>query len=384
MKRLIVWTQAGGKRHGLGGVDLKNARLSQVRLPNIEIIASSEEGLPRDVRAAKNGTIVYVQTEGGLNKKDGVRLGDLLAMGARVVEVNVFALPSKWRPEHPLYRMAVLSRDGLYRYAFRSYLNGWKPQARIAVLPNALVHPQVKPKGTLPPTKQVRFLRIGRPDPVKWTEFEVKFCNLWAMMHPNADVVLTLVGAPPDLSGGILGTAPNLRVSVIEYTPDPGRLYRTHDVYIHHSAIGETYGNTIDEALAHSLKVIVALDPVWDCGPLDFVPKVQHIVASPNTLLRNPLRIDEVIFGGAPEDPHRSAQVTEYAQEVIGVAETASTEYGCIAPTLSECGRYLADVARRLGESPTATMGRLLAHEARRAVGRRTPAHYIPKRSSED
>lgn len=229
--------------------------------------------------------IVFCQQEGTLNEEYARWAQECLSLGAVVIELNVFNLPSRHRPLHPNYIMGTYTIDGLNRYLLRSFGFGKKPVEHALILPN-IVSQGPEHTGTTSDNKTLRILRAGRPDPIKWSNWEIEVAMLLAQARPNTLVSLTLIGSPFELSDKVV-LPKNLKVIMIPYLEDLPSEYRNHDVYLHYSRIGETFGNTLAEAYEANLLVIGGFDSRWDLAPLTFLPSERSILATRPWIKRN-------------------------------------------------------------------------------------------------
>ncbi|MEJ2578685.1 MAG: hypothetical protein P8Z68_06250, partial [Kineosporiaceae bacterium] len=137
---------------------------------------------------------------------------------------------------------------------------------------------------------------------------------------------------------------PNLRVEFWDYAADVSDLYSWSDLYLHHSRIGETYGNTLLEAALSGVPVACALDPSWDCAPLEFLGE-GNVLATPAALLRKPETVLDLV-GADPVCPRRDLGADIFVERVLSAA--ADPGRLTSAPSLAEALRYLADTAQRL------------------------------------
>jgi hypothetical protein len=263
--------------------------------PAVDVLAATpEETVNRvAVAGAAADTVVFAQQEGALDSTYRAWAQECLAAGATVVELNVFNLPSAWRPDDPRYAMAVYTEGGALRYRLRTAAAMLKPQASYLALPNVLPFtPEARHQRRH--GEPVRLLRMGRPDPIKWSGWEIGFAVRLAEARPDTTITLTLVGAPDELA---LPDALPVNLSVVRrpYSQDIASVYAEHDVYVHYSRIGETFGNTFAEAQAAGLFVIGAFTPRWDCAPVEYLAPGSSIVGTPRWLDRHPRAVWQVV-----------------------------------------------------------------------------------------
>ena len=171
--------------------------------------------------------------------------------------------------------MIVMSHDGAFRYSIRGLLKA-NQQKSLLVVPNLPFMQDSLSKDVSNNSSHhaaiLRILRVGRPDLKKWSNIEIAaFQNIFGNL--NSDLAkLTLVGAPDS----IIEEAESRRMNIecIPYSKEESQYYNSHDFYFLFSRIGETFGNTIFEALAAGMTVIFVFDLAWDCAPIEYLLKV--------------------------------------------------------------------------------------------------------------
>jgi hypothetical protein len=256
-----------------GGVELEYQAMADFgkKIGVRAITATSEEIL----ELALTGDVVYIQEEGRLSAKYRDWAMKLLNRNVVIIEKNVFALPSRFRPKHDNYRMIVMSRDGAYRYSLRSTLV-WNRQQMLLVVPNLPLWQfgtEVQELRKIDCKKSgLRILRVGRPDMKKWTSLEVeKFEQLFGPESPE-HVRLSLVGAPSPIVD--FANSKKIGIECIPYTKSVNNYYRVNDVYFLYSRIGETFGNTIFEAAEHGMRIVFVFNLKWDCAPIEYLVRL--------------------------------------------------------------------------------------------------------------
>jgi hypothetical protein len=353
-----------------GSVELLYERLlSSDRLSTISPrMLALGEVLPSIQATRSSRTLVFLQSEGTRDAELAAAIRAWLGSGAVVIELNVFALPAADRPRSATFIPAFLSWDGYCRHVVRAVAEGHRPYGRAVILPYPLLH-DVRALPHRWDGSRVRLLRIGRPDIRKWTTFEAGICRKLARRWPELQFDLTLVGAPQELLTEKLSLPANLAVHAIPYARDVSSLYSSADVYVHHSRIGETYGNTLAEASVVGLPIICALDPAWDCAPLEFLDRREHVVASPRRLLRNPPDVRALLRRSGPaHGGNHAIGVDEFARRLLAVAE--SNDPLMEAPSLRKALGHLHKVCEVL-ESPFRERIAAPVREAARSVLRR-------------
>jgi len=116
-----------------GGVELEYLALTDFLAMNG---LKSEYSTKDEVhKLVSPGDLVYIQEEGRLSPDYLHFAKGLLSQGVTIYEKNVFALPSKFRPVDPNYKMILMSRDGIFRYALRGSFKT-NQQETIYLVPN--------------------------------------------------------------------------------------------------------------------------------------------------------------------------------------------------------------------------------------------------------
>ncbi|MFO7534543.1 MAG: glycosyltransferase family 4 protein [Kiritimatiellia bacterium] len=115
-------------------------------------------------------------------------------------------------------------------------------------------------------------IRVGRPDPRKWTDWECRaFCHA---RRRNSRLRFLLVGPPEDLSRRVQAGAYGPGIVVRPVFEDSSRLnavYGSADWMVHSSLFGESFGYTIAEAMALGLSVITLTTPYGDNAQVELV-----------------------------------------------------------------------------------------------------------------
>jgi glycosyltransferase involved in cell wall biosynthesis len=284
---LIAIVQDYDRVKNPGGTQIKERLLYQaIKELGIPAIFTSRGNIFRDLEGHETSrVIVFIQTNGRLSASYKVWADSLLIRGCEIVEVNIFALASRYRPVHSNYTLALMSMDGAYRYAFRSFWAGFTKVPSYLLLPNPEFFEPNRNAKNSKASKRYSFLRIGRPDPIKWSNFECKFLQKLAQENPAVEFKLSLLQPPETLVTS--SNLPNLTIESLPYQANVRDLYADADFYIHHSAIGETFGNTIGEAIRSGVTVIYAADLDWDQAPVLRFSEPQLIWATRKKLMKN-------------------------------------------------------------------------------------------------
>jgi hypothetical protein len=286
MKLIVVDDPIPGKT--AGGVQLLAKTLSQQRYPDLEIVLSTSDQVLENIAPLAGGvrTTIYIQKSGSLSPSFLASAQLWLAAGARVIEKNVFARASRFRPIHPEYHMALMSEDGAFRFVLRSLLvGGSRKRTYLHLSPPFFESTPVELCVRQSENQELTLLRIGRPDPIKWSDFERDFAVSLARSF-DSPVRLVRVGYPAADGQRTISQIGNLTVEDIPYLHDTSGAYGDADIYLHHSRIGETFGNTLAEAKNSGLPVIMAVDLHWDCAGTELLSKSHDIVGKPEFLVR--------------------------------------------------------------------------------------------------
>jgi hypothetical protein len=289
--------------------------------------------------------VVFTQQEGALSTGYARQAGEWLSCGATVVEKNVFALPSPWRPRHPRYLMALMSLDGSHRLRLRSLLGGASRPGSWIHLPNPYEH---GPATESPRDADVdlHVLRVGRPDIRKWSPFEVNFVRRAATAHPDMAFRLTLVGLPDEMAPVVL--PPNVDVVALPYLRRSrlNELYARAHVYLHHSRIGETYGNTLAEATMHGMRIVLGSEPGWDCAPIEFIP-ADSVVGTPRHLCRAAPQLVRRFLGTPQKQAQGFRDGQTFVTRLLALAEEPARD-GLPEPRLRDSLRYLMNLGEQI------------------------------------
>lgn len=346
-----------------GGVELLERRLENASSigPWDSVTVLPRSGLrPMRVMGLDARSVVYTQAGGTLGSAWSGWLLELEEFGVTLVEQNVFAQPSRFR-RSKTHRLCLLTADGVDRFVVRSRLAGIPPPSRVAILPNPLLHDIPVGSNHQLLTGSLRFLRIGRPDMRKWTGFEILLVTTLAQRHPDVHFSLELMGHP---TRGVVDVAePNITVRTTPYAPNVLAALQACDVLLHHSRIGETYGNVLSEAARAGRLVCCALDPVWDCGPLDFLDP-PHVLGAPDALLRQAREGDLLPLLRRRPPAWRGLELPAWLELLHRVASAPATAFGRATPPFSASLRRLHDTNRVLGAPPLRTLMGTVGREA--------------------
>lgn len=354
-----------------GGVELLFSRLEDAASDtDVDVVRNPT---PDELtRLARRGPVVaFTQQEGRLSRPYRAWADRCLAEGIVIVEKNVFALASPYRPSHPDYVHALMSVDGAHRFAWRSRAAGLRAPQRYLLLPNPYLLPHSDAPGRVSPDAPrrdvIRLLRVGRPDPVKWSPWEQQLAAAMVQARPGLRIELRLVGAPQEclLPPGALPDGVRVRVEPPISPAELVEAYAGADAYVHASRIGETHGNTIVEAQAAGCFCIVGLDPAWDCAPLGLLDPAASWVGAPARVLADAGRVaDALIEHRVRAGVMVAGTLQDHLGRLLGLVD-GSTRLDDL-PSTRGAGAYLRGVGTRLDGRRGAM--RAPAIEAARAI----------------
>jgi glycosyltransferase involved in cell wall biosynthesis len=312
-----------------GGVQLLEQKLyDQAKRRGLDVVTTSKSDIYSHLSTSfYSRFVVFIQTNGRLSAEYRIWAESLLNKGCEIVEENIFALASRYRPTHPKYTLALMSLDGALRYSYRCFWSGLKKTKTFLLLPNPDYFEPFHEAKANRPSPSFSFLRIGRPDPIKWSSFEVDFVTKLALQVPSVQFTLRLVEPPSCLETSTV--VPNLKIERGDYQSNVSALYNSADCYIHHSAIGETFGNTISEASRSGVPVLYAADFDWDMAPQVRMDSRNLAWSSPGKLMKNSSAAFEKIKAMKESlknvNPAETAEVWDFLGLILDLDKTISS-----------------------------------------------------------
>lgn len=158
-----------------------------------------------------------------------------------------------WKKERVIYNPVTLDKFGAYK------LDGKTIQEKRRVLGIG--------------ENDIVIGRVGRNDPVKWGDLILAALPYIKKELPQVKIIFRT--APANRLGwlkakGYLGK----NVIVLPETSNEKEISETYqllDIYVHTTRRGEAFGNTLNEAMAWELPIIVENTPHWDNGQLEQV-----------------------------------------------------------------------------------------------------------------
>jgi len=198
----------------------------------------------------------------------------------RVVETNVFGRLQDRRADGVTDFRLFISMTSACQAASRK----WKTVrsldhcnvARYPVLPAPVFSQQARSeirKELGVAEEEVLALRLGRPDPAKWTNFEcLSTKSLLSGCHGR--LKLLLIEPPKDLRGRVEQGEYGRGIIVRDLERDPStvaRLIDACDVIFHAARFGESFGYAIAEGMAAGKPVITRTTPYGDNAQIELV-----------------------------------------------------------------------------------------------------------------
>lgn len=313
----------------------------------VEVVRCSFDGAITLVNERTGPVLVFTQQEGRLSRQYYLWAKALLDQGASVLEMNIFNLPSKWRPLHPKYVMVCLSMDGLARWRIRSFCRRGERKRSVLILPHYMARNVSRGRAGYKELEEpLRLYRQGRPDRIKWSDFEVRFTDALNRASCNA-YVLRLRGCP----------LPNLEryrfVESLEFTEDQSAIKNDYErslAYVHYCRIGETFGFSIFDAFFEGLKLLVVVNPIWDNAPASYLGGENVMFATRNWMMRNVDLVDRFLQCDSEAERDRESLANGKTFEGFGARIVDPTLHvqafldagsATRCPSIWSCGRYL-------------------------------------------
>lgn len=200
----------------------------------------------------------------------------------KVVETNVFSRPVYDKNYRWVDCSLQLTSWGYWRYTRLMKAAPHKPV--VSVVPNIVATNKFADSGKeavlsfrekhgIPQNAFVAG-RVGQAHPAKWHEGIIDIIN--ATIKPGNDIYYLFVGLPKNLTG-IVNRQNDFfksRVKLIDAVEGDERLsvcYCSMDCFVHWSAIGESFGYVLAEAMQCGVPVITMLAPFKDNGHFEVV-----------------------------------------------------------------------------------------------------------------
>ncbi len=242
-----------------------------------------EDAVERAIRWQPD--LIHLHRYGRPDRVTGGILRDLrgsLDGPRRVIETNVMG-----KVDYSSARLLIDLHMPLTRWAFwkwSRWASGLRPRPVGVVMPNLIDTGAFGPvtraereasraEAGVPPDAFV-FGRLGQPLEEKWSPVMLAAFAAVATRHP--DVYLLLGGVPPGLRARIerLPHAARGRVIEVPFTHSDAELRRRYgamDAFLHASAIGESFGLVLAEAMLAELPVITLSTPERGNGHIEVV-----------------------------------------------------------------------------------------------------------------
>jgi len=225
--------------------------------------------------------IVHMHRTGYPKPNETRLLRQLRSGGAKIVETNVFARFDWTEGGRLIDAHCLLSKWCAFKW------NAWGGRAarlkRSFILPNAVDTESIQPlsdaqrqsvRASLDiPAGRFVFGRVGQPMMNKWSP---AIFDAFQDVLRQYDVGLLLVGAPPEMLQGLASLPEDVRarIIVVPVTTSDERLSSligAMDGFLHISAIGESFGMVLCEAMLGGVPVVTLSTPLRDNSQLEVV-----------------------------------------------------------------------------------------------------------------
>lgn len=338
---VLAWREAGPRERTL-------------RDAGVELFVADAAGQARD--AAVDGAlawapdVVHVHRPGGTDPPTGAILRaarERLGARAVILETNIFARVDYSRDRRLIDVHCQLSRWCLWKWT--KWSRAVRPRPIGVVVPNMVVPDDFGPIAPAEraafrarhaiPADALVFTRVGSPLAGKWHPVVLDAFARFAAGEPRAWLVL--VGCPPELRPRIAEMPADARRRVVDIPLLLGdaalrECYGSCDVFLHASAIGESFGLVLCEALLCGLPVITLSTPAKDNSQLEVVGHERGglVVADGEAMVRAMCRLaaDPALRGRYAKEgaawvarEFGPARVTDTLLRIIGHARSAAS-----------------------------------------------------------
>lgn len=169
-------------------------------------------------------------------------------------------------------KMTLLRRIKLDQYSVNSFPNCYRVQYNplsVSDVSNRL-DDDFRDELDIQPTTPV-IGKIGRSAAAKWSQTSLDSFESICTRHPETRILL--VNPPDKIQTEISRRGLEQNVETIDSIPlhEVGKFYNTIDVLTHASAIGESFGYVIAEAMAYRTPVVVDSNPMRDNAQVELV-----------------------------------------------------------------------------------------------------------------
>ena len=225
--------------------------------------------------------IIHIHRRGYTDPKETRILHHLRSDGAKVVETNVFARFDWSEGGSLIDAHFLLSKWCAFKW------NAWGGRSarrkRSFILPNAVDvnsistssaadREQTRASLGLPPGRFV-FGRVGQPMLGKWS---MAIFDAFEKVLQDHDIGLLLIGTPPELREKLKTLPDHVRSRIIDVPPvhsdtQLSSLIGAMDGFLHMSAIGESFGMVLCEAMLAGVPVVTLSTPLKDNSQLEVV-----------------------------------------------------------------------------------------------------------------
>ena len=199
-----------------------------------------------------------------------------------VIETNIFGKPDYSNDRHMIDLHLHLTEWAFWKWL--KWTRRLTPRPLGVLLPNLVDETPFSPASIQEirafraqhdiPSEAFLAGRIGQPLEAKWSSIIIEGFHSLANNHPDA--FLLLVGAPPSVLQACnrLPEPVRRRIRTIDFIHGDAALakaYSSIDVFLHASAIGESFGLVLAESLLCQTPVITLSTPLRDNGQLELV-----------------------------------------------------------------------------------------------------------------
>ncbi len=273
----IAFKQAG-RDSAVLVLDALGIRAQRIQDAGVEVIsADNDAALARQIAEWKPDLIHFHRKGQPDPRSTALLRAASRKLGFRIptVELSHFGRCDR-SPERKLFDAhAQLSRECLRRWT--QWARGLKPQPIAVVLPHYIDTDRFAP-ATDEQVSEFRqhhnipqdafvFLRVGQPNPAKWTTGLIDAFKSVTSKLDNA--YLVVVGAPQTILDAINALDPATRdkVIIIDFLQGDDALracYSACDLFVHTATVGETFGLVLAESMACSTPCLTVSTPTSD------------------------------------------------------------------------------------------------------------------------
>jgi len=225
--------------------------------------------------------IIHIHRWGYANSVETKILQHLRDSRSKIIETNVFGRFDWTEGGRLIDAHCLLSKWCAFKW------NAWggrlAPRKRSFILPNPVDPNSIKPLDAtarhyvrkelnIPPNRFI-FGRVGQSNLEKWSP---AIFDVFQTVLPDHDIGLLLVGTPPEMNKQIASLPDHVREKIISFPMIASDkrlsdLIGAMDCFLHMSAIGESFGMVLCEALLSGVPIISLSTPLKDNSQLEVV-----------------------------------------------------------------------------------------------------------------